>query len=317
MCVILKSIKLAIAALSVCVILAWLVGQILSDRYTFSQWLLWIPTPFTIAFALLGSACAIPKKPYNPAAKARLACCIGIPVAVVVYFTFLEHHFLRSETQTQTSFKVIHFNVNTATDGEFEHFNNFVLDQNADLIILTNSGHHRRYQQLTKSYKADGSAFMVRPFRIFSRYEILETRPIVANQGITVILLRLDTTSKLGKPITIYAVDLPSQPKTSRMQTAKRLRNMLKNADAPLPDIALGDFNMTRRGAALKTAFPNLVHAYDQAGSGYGATYPRKFPLFHIDHILLAQTLQAQTYQLIDPQAGRHMLQIAEISAKP
>jgi len=132
-----------------------------------------------------------------------------------------------------------------------------------------------------------------------------------------VVLLRIDTTSKLGKEITIYAVDLPSEPKISRMQTAQKLRAMLNDADAPLPDLALGDFNMTRRGAALKTAFPNLVHAYDQAGSGYGATYPRKFPLFHIDHILLAQTLQAQTYQLINPQAGRHMLQIAEIRTKP
>ena len=314
---ILKIIKLAIAALSVCVIVAWLVGQILSDRYTFSQWLLWIPTPFAIAFALVGSIALLPKKPANRLDKTQLACCICIPIAIVIYFALLEHHFLRGATNTHTSFKVIHFNTVTATDEELEHFISDVLAQNADLIVLTSPNRPKIFDALTESYKADGNTFVVRPFRIFSRHEILESRLIVSNLGITVVLLRIDTTSKLGKEITIYAVDLPSEPKISRMQTAQRLRAMLNDANAPLSDLVLGDFNMTRRGAALKTAFPNLVHAYAQAGTGYGATYPRKFPLFHIDHILLAQTLQAQTYQLINPQAGRHMLQIAEIRTKP
>ncbi len=315
--IILKTIKLAIAALSVCAIVAWFVGQILSDRYTFSQWLLWIPTPIAIVFALAGSAVTLPKKPVNRCGKVRLICCLAIPVAAIIYFAFVEHHFLRSAAETNAGFKVMHFNANTIDDNEFDYLNSYVLAQNADLIVLTNSGHHKRYQPITESYDADGSTFRVKPFRIFSRYEILEARPIVSNQGINVVLLRIDTTSELGKAITIYAVDLPSDPKLSRMQTAARLRVMLSNADAPAPDMVLGDFNMTRRGAALKTAFPDLVHAYDQAGTGYGATYPRKFPLFHIDHILLAETIQAQSYKLINPHAGRHRMQIAEIRVKP
>lgn len=315
--IILKIIKLVIAALSVCVIVAWLVGQILSDRYTFSQWLLWIPTPFAIVFALFGSASALPKKPFNCLRKMRLICCLAIPIAVVIYFAFIEHHFLRSASVTNTGFKVIHFNANTANDNEFENFNEDVLAQNADLIVLTNPGHHRRYQSLSDSFTADGSTFRIGSFRVFSRFEIIESRTIVSNEGIRVVLLRIDTTSKLGKAITIYAVDLPSDPRHSRMQTAQRLRAMLNSADAPAPDLVLGDFNMTRRGAALKTSFPSLQHAYAQAGHGYGATFPRRLPLFHIDHILLAQTLQAQSYQLINPHAGRHMLQIADIRAKP
>lgn len=314
---ILKIIKLAIAALAICVLIAWLTGQILSDRYEFSQWLLWIPTPLAIGFAIAGSACAIPKRPIKLLGKVRLICIAGIIFSISIYFAFIEHRFLRSSPVGNANFKVIHFNANTATDEELENFSSDMLAQNADLIVLTNSGHHRRYKQLIESFNADGSAFVIGPFRVFTRLDILERRRIVSNQGTNVVLLRIDTTSKLGHAVSIYAVDLPSDPKISRMQIAQKLRSMLNDADAPLPDIVLGDFNMTRRGAALSSIFPDLEHAYDQAGHGYGATYPRNFPLLHIDHILLNDDLLARSYNLIDPHAGRHRMQIAEIGTKP
>ena len=36
-------------------VLAWLLGRVLTDRYAFSQWMWWIPTPLVIAAALIGT----------------------------------------------------------------------------------------------------------------------------------------------------------------------------------------------------------------------------------------------------------------------
>ncbi len=42
-------------------VLGWLIGRIASDRYIWSQWLLWIPTPAVLMATLLGLAGASPR----------------------------------------------------------------------------------------------------------------------------------------------------------------------------------------------------------------------------------------------------------------
>ena len=36
------------------VLLAWLLGRVLSDRFSWSQWLLWVPTPAAAAAVTMG-----------------------------------------------------------------------------------------------------------------------------------------------------------------------------------------------------------------------------------------------------------------------
>jgi endonuclease/exonuclease/phosphatase family metal-dependent hydrolase len=89
---------------------------------------------------------------------------------------------------------------------------------------------------------------------------------------------------------------------------------MLESVAAPPPDIVVGDFNMTRGSASVRTLFPGLTHAFDQAGRGYGATFRRGFPLYHLDHTLLADTVQATDYALVDLGIGRHLAQVVELA---
>ena len=56
-----------------------------------------------------------------------------------------------------------------------------------------------------------------------------------------------------------------------------------------------------------------LRHAFDEAGSGWGATFRRDFPIFHIDHTLLGDEIEAVDYRLIDPGIGRHRAQVIEL----
>ena len=221
------------------------------------------------------------------------------------------------KTTDSSGLRIAFWNGNTSGDGDDTALNDALLSLDVDLTILTNAGHHNRYERLIASLGDDGQRITIQPFIVFTRLPLLEYRSVVSNDGIEVRHLRIDATAQIGREVSIYAIDLPSDPRIGRMNVAKRLRSLLGSADAPPPDIVIGDFNMTRGGAALRAAFPDLELAYDQAGHGYGATYPRVFPLYHIDHVLLNDSLQALDYQLANPGLGRHVIQVADVRPRP
>ena len=288
------------------VIIAWLTGRIVSDRYGWSQWLLWTPTPVAIAAGVLGVLASFGRR------RLMLGWAI-ITVVIVAYFTGFEHRLFRAQRTDSSGLRIAFWNGNTSSDGDHTKLNDTLLALNADLTILINAGHRNRFERLTASLGEDGKRIRLRPFMVFTRLPVLEYRSLVSNDGIEVRHLLIDATARIGREVSIYAIDLPSDPRIGRMKLAERLRSLLGSANAPPPDIVIGDFNMTRGGAALRAAFPDLEHAYDQAGHGYGATYAQAFPLYHIDHVLLDGSLQAIDYRLVNPALGRHVIQMAEV----
>ncbi len=182
------------------------------------------------------------------------------------------------------------------------------------MTVLSNPLDPRNVQRVEQELGEPLQTVTVWPFMVLTRLPVLEVRSLVANNGIRIALFRLDATAELGRPITICAVDLPSDPKRPRHEIARTARRILEDLEAPPPDIVVGDFNMTRGSASVKTLFPGLAHAYDQAGRGYGATLPRGYPLYHLDHTLLADTVQATDYALVDLGIGRHLAQIVELA---
>lgn len=142
------------------------------------------------------------------------------------------------------------------------------------------------------------------------------------------MILQLDTTKALGRAITVYYIDLPSDPFASRwsnaLQIRTRLDRLIAGTDAqspgrpiPAPDILLGDFNTPRGSASLSIIARNMTHAFDQAGFGHAVSFPRTYPLLHIDHLFLAPGLHASHYETFVPPAGDHWAQFADIYATP
>lgn len=136
--------------------------------------------------------------------------------------------------------------------------------------------------------------------------------------------VRIETKPRLGRDITICYVDLPSDPLMSRWTTAALVRQQLdklENASpserpVPKPDIMVGDFNTPRGAASLSHIARGMTHAFDQAGHGDIASFPRRSPLLHIDHLFLLPQLRATRYELAQPVMGDHWLQWADIVAR-
>ena len=82
----------------------------------------------------------------------------------------------------------------------------------------------------------------------------------------------------------------------------------------PAPDIVVGDFNIPRSAGSLKALGRGYPSAFDQAGRGYMASYPRVRPIFHIDQTFVAPGLRVFDYRLPDIGAGAHRAQVVDIA---
>ena len=79
-----------------------------------------------------------------------------------------------------------------------------------------------------------------------------------------------------------------------RRVTLGRLLDIAGETSGPF--IACGDFNTPTRGAVYAGLESHFANAFEQAGRGFGYTYPNTFPLVRIDHVWLrgARALSAR-----------------------
>ncbi|MHC4101720.1 MAG: hypothetical protein ACYS15_19115 [Planctomycetota bacterium] len=302
------------------VLVAWLAGRVISDRYGWSQWLLWIPTPAVLPAVLLGIAGACRPDPASGRGRRRrrLIVWAGVGAAVALYFLVIEHRFLRWGAGDPGALTLLQSSVYPGQRQAGMDYADRLIAAGADVTILSNPLASDNRQRVERELGKQVMPHTL-PFMVFTRLPILAVRPLVVNNArrVYIVVLRLDTTAELGRPITVYAVDLPSGPKRPRHEIARAVRRMLESVAAPPPDIVVGDFNMTRGSTSMNALFPGFAHAWDQAGRGYGATFPRGFPLYHLDHTLLADTVQATDYTLVDLGIGRHLAQRVELAPGP
>ena len=291
----------------------WLTGQVFSDRYEWSQWIAWTPTPVAIVVALIGFT-ATWRNGGGPMRKRVRRIGWGTTVlALIVFFCFIEHRLLTTGDCAAPGLKIVHWN-STGVPNEHEPATAaWLAELDGDVTILTNHGGMHRKPAIHNWLTDNGVIVRPQPFAILSKLPIVEVRTVVSSQQMHVVILRLNATEKLGRELTLWLIDLPSDPETPRMETATQVRQWIDESDLPAADIILGDFNMTRGSASLDVIAPEYRHAFDVAGSGFGATYPRDMPWLHIDHILIGDAIEPKSYCIIDPGVGSHRLQMMTI----
>ena len=92
-----------------------------------------------------------------------------------------------------------------------------------------------------------------------------------------IIALTLDTNADAASDLTIWIVDLPSDPTIHRNNIMTRAKAAATEANLPTPDIILGDFNAPAHSRSLRTLTDDLAHQHT------AATWPQPTPLWAID----------------------------------
>jgi hypothetical protein len=302
------------------VVAAWVIGRIVSDRYGWSQWLLWIPTPAALIASAAGILLAFRAtlKPRDGRVRALLWCIATFFIAV--YFVALEHHLLRGSPHIPVDAKtmrITHWNMGPATWHDIAPSVAALIRLDGDIIVVTDPAGTTVREDVMQWMGTDTPPPVVGQLSLLTRLPISTVRPLIATPDMQVVLVQIDATAKIGRLLTVYMVDMPSELKFGRMALARRVHTMLEELKPPMPDVVVGDFNMTRGSIALREMFKDfgLSHACDEAGHGYAATFHREFPLWHIDHILLGPNVEALDYSISNPGIGRHRAQSAVIAA--
>jgi len=285
----------------------WCVGSLFSDRWTWSQWLAWIPTFFVIIFLALSSVLLYVEKK-----NAYASVFLGGTIALLIYFCCVEHQ-LQKSIEQRGALKIVGWTMSHPKAMVAAESAECIVQLNGDITLLTH-GYKVRGEKVIEDWLGDtGRKVINSQFTLLTKFTPIKVQTLIASNGIYISSFTLDTTAVLQKNLVIWAVDLPSTLVQPKMEIAHRIRRLLQSIEATPPDLVLGDFNMTRNSVAIETMFPTLKNVASQSGIGLLASYPMEFPLYHIDHILINDSLTPTYYILFNPHIGRHRIQVMEI----
>lgn len=299
------------------IVAAWAIGRMLTDRYGWSQWLWWIPTPALAPVVLLGLLAALRPASRPRVRPRRAAVWSATAAAIALYWTLAEHRMLRPApdiSAAPNAIKIVHWNAEPAIWLDMQPSALEIIRLNGDITILTNPAGLLEFD-VTREWISNSGIQVVAafPFAIATRVPIRSIRPLIHVDQMHLVVVEFEVRGLPGDALTMYLIDMPSDPRLGRMSLMRRMRAMLNELKAPPADVALGDFNATRSSASIRTLLPHMRHAFDQAGHGYGATYHRAWNLWHIDHVLTGDDVHVLRYDLIDPKISRHRAQVAWI----
>jgi len=348
------------AACSVGCFSLWLIGKLVSDRWYLTQYLSWMPTPAVLAaMAVASLGLAILARFNTPAGKGtmRVRWALWVLNAVVLAALLLEWKTWRyiapvRAPEGMPTFRLMHWN--PAVDF-MDDFAQRVVAKKPQFIAITNRPAYTDWVALqdqvggTRSMARFGHLSLVSSCRITrwggTKLGIKDARKrttlwagggeVSQDQG-QAFFAQLDTTATLGRPLTLWIIDIPSDPGLSRdtmfrqaaatlaAYTGRSYTRSVLNLDVeddaatakpgfPQPDIIVGDFNTPRGSASITHVTGGLRHAYDLAGRGWCPTWRRDYPLISIDQTFLAPWLNAAHYSGVDMGAGWHRAQITDL----
>ena len=280
-------------------LLAWLAGVIWSDRSLATQFLSWIPTFPLVPFAVAAAWTARTRMGLGG---------WGLAAAVLFGWVLFVEQPWRPGTEPTGGLRLLQWTMSHDKSDRVTHAE-YIIREDADITILTHGYGVRGTDEIRQWLGAGHAPYKIGFFTILTRLPVRHIRSVASGDDIHARFIEIDTTAKLGRPLRILAVDLPSSVTRSRWQVATKLKGWVEQRTTGGIDLVLGDFNMRRGSAAMRHAFPGLVHAWDLAGRGWGPSWSRSLPIYRIDHVLVAPWLNVADCTTADPGIGRHRTQ--------
>jgi len=308
-------------AVSVLLMMTWVVGQILRDRNWWIALLFYFPTPVLVGWLWL--VLAVFKK--NRRIYLLL---LAAPLAMLL---LVENHWIQPtiESDVASTFateasqgssgssqdqlsppeesteipvrkRLIHWNVARGVMG-WEKQREFIESLQADMIVLSEIPEPFDSASLTgfDVLVVEGMAVACRGPMTKSK-RLFRGGPLISYQVSCMLaegrfeLLIADMTSR---------ITVPRDPSLRRFVPLLSQRRI---------DVSVGDFNAPRRSLAFESLPTGFQHAYDAAGAGWSYTWPVPVPCLAIDQCMTGPKVNAVHYELRSTLLSDHRLQILD-----
>ena len=286
-------------------LLAWATGRMTSDRWLWSQWLLWLPGLTLIpAFLLIGLGLTLLRFKRRVVLVVSCAALLGpLSDAVDLWRP------LGGAPHTTRTLRLLHW---TAGPGMRDPEVLLQAMQRTDPDVVVTLGPNVAAQGAAlANWGAIPGPMRQAEFIVFSKYPVIRCRSLARSNDIQLAALDLDVH---GQTVHVLLLDLPSDPTRSRWMIAQQARALIDAKVEGTVDLVLGDFNMSQLSTALRSILPGWKLATPRGSLGWGGTWPRALPLWRIDHVLVPADAPLPHIETFDPGAGRHRAQIIDLT---
>ncbi len=286
----------------VCVLtaLAWSVGQFYKDSSFLCGLMFYIPSPALVATYLISAVYALPKK--NRAWK-LYAVLLLAPLAWVL---LVENHWqaAKSPVVLRIERRLVHWNI-CRPFSRWPQQLELLRSLNADVIVLS---------EITDAVQdADFPGYRIlrrHEMLIACRGEMVSSSSLISGRVLDAFLVTCDLPE--GELRVIMAdmtsnVEIPRDP---------YLQPFVQKMAELNTDIVTGDFNAPRRSLAFLELPPGFRHAYNEAGGGWGYTWPMPVPALAIDQCVCGPDLIPVKYQLRSTILSDHRIQILDFGKR-
>jgi endonuclease/exonuclease/phosphatase (EEP) superfamily protein YafD len=298
----------AILSLGSCA--AWLVGRAAGDAWWWSQWLFWIPSAAVLLLAL--AALALGSLVGRAGRKSGLV--LQVVVALLALIALLRNDLgfrVREPAITAETVHVLQWNTNWPSSDDSRSAQ-ALADTPADIVLISNRGAITSPDRVRLWAGPDARVVGAGPFALVTRWPVREAIQIAGGGGAGKRwwVARFEVLPPMwrGTPMRIAMVDLPSRPTLSRAAVAEALWQACDEGSLGDVDLVAGDFNATDGSVILSRCFPTFRDALQVAGRGWLATWPRRFPMWRIDHVLVSASIEPLQGRTIDPGISSHRM---------
>ena len=345
------------------------IGEFVSDRYAWSQWLEWSPNLLVAAgsLAVLVLATLIARlasraaRPWLLGRSARwvLRAAWAAFLVHAVYTIVVDVPFYRPRPagpgSLDNSMRILFWN---AAVHERDGWEDAVINDAPDVVVLVGLSSRGPLPKILESMPDDATRL------VYDRFTVLSALPLVrfgfthlnieAGEGYdprlpegrraqydpgAAMYVEIGGRRDEDPPTTLWIVDLPSDISLSRSRVTREARaaidafdgmRMIRTANDswtiepgtgyagpkgfPTPDLIIGDFNIPRGAASLSRLNMGFPDAFDQAATGYRASWPRRLPLWHLDQAFIGPRFRAWRYQVRDAGSGAHLMQVVDVT---
>lgn len=302
---------------------AWVIGRIARDEWMWSQLLFWLPAVGAALFSALGAAMA-----WRAGGRVgRLLAWLGLVCGVLSIGQVLHSNVgwafgatartpasaIASATARAT---IAHWNPRAPGERALECAAALAETQ-SDILIISNPGAMLRGGNAAAWVPPGWHVRHTAHIAIASRWPIQELTMIADAEGppsvaVWVAWARLQLEG--GRSIGVLVVDLPSSPQFPRGLVAQRVADALaRHPDLPAPDLLVGDFNSVE-GSVLFDLWSGLQPASPSVSCGWLGTFPRVCPVWRIDWMRAAPSVEFTRYETLDLGMGLHRAQRGEVA---